>query len=131
MSTTDIRAREMIIDRCLRRRQGVTVNELMERVNRALESEMRPTVSSNNTIMGDLINIGNQWKTVIEKRRCGRTIRYLYRDPTFSIYNGQLTYGELKLLHDALLESMKHTKFRKNQDVKELESHLRQMIDLP
>jgi len=97
--------REIIIDRCLQKRCGFTIEELMEKVNRALMFEGLPTVTSSNTIRNDLTNIGNRWKKTLLKRKRRQAILYAYADPTFSIYNGQLTDAELRQLHAVLMDA--------------------------
>ena len=95
--------REIIIDQCLQKRRGFTINELMVRVNKALEFERMPLVTSGNTIRNDLENIGNRHKEALETFKRGRAICFRYQKPSFSIYNGQLTDGEMRQLYRLLL----------------------------
>lgn len=95
--------RELILDRCLQERRGYTIEQLLERVNRALIFEGLRPVTSGNTIRNDLDTIANRWKQALIQERKGKALCFSYRDPSFSIFNSQLTHSELKHLHSALL----------------------------
>lgn len=95
--------REIIIDRCLQERRGYTIEQLMERVNKALRFDGLSPVTSGNTIRNDIENIANRWKQPMNRIRKGHAIYFSYHDPTFSIFNSQLTDSELYHLHDVLL----------------------------
>ncbi len=97
--------RELIIDRCLQKRRGYTIEELMEKVNEALMFEGLPAVTSTNTIRNDLTNISNRWKKSLVKGKRRQAIVYAYEDPEFSIYNSQLTRAELRQLHAVLMNA--------------------------
>ena len=94
--------RELIIDRCLQNPRGHTIEELMVIVNRALQADGLPVVTSTNTIRNDIENIANRWKQAIKRWKRRQAIVYAYDDPCFSIYDGQLTKGELKQLYQVL-----------------------------
>ena len=114
-STSDIRVREMVIDRYLRNRKGITM-------------EQRPTVSARNTIAADMMRIENTWNTVIDKKREGYRLVFFYRDPTFSIYRGLFTDEELSILHCALQRMIERMKDRADQTVMELKARIGQML---
>lgn len=97
--------REIILDRCLRKRRGYTVNELLDKVNKELEFNDLPPVTSGNTIRNDLTNISNRWQKSIEQFKRGHAICYRYADPSFSIYHGQLSRSEIKLIHSVLIST--------------------------
>ena len=127
-STSDIRVREMVIDRYLRNRKGITLEELQEKVNRVMEMEQRPTVSARNTIAADMMRIENTWNTVIDKKREGYRLVFFYRDPTFSIYRGLFTDEELSILHCALQRMIERMKDRADQTVMELKARIGQRL---
>ncbi len=97
--------RELVLDRCLRKRRGYTVEELMEKVNETLMFEGLPVITSTNTIRNDLTNISNRWKKSLVKGKRRQAIVYAYEDPNFSIYNSQLTREELRQLHTVLMNA--------------------------
>lgn len=86
--------REKIIDQCLQSRRGYSTAEIMDRCNDALSLRGYPLVSSLNTIRNDMLSIENRWHVVIEEIRSGRTVRYRYENPEFSIFNTSLTDAE-------------------------------------
>ena len=97
--------REIILDRCLRERKGYSINELLDKVNMELEfNDLRP-VTSGNTIRNDLTNISNRWNKAIDEFKRGHATCYRYRDPSFSIFNGQFSLSEIKVLHSVLLNT--------------------------
>lgn len=95
--------REIIIDRCLQERRGYTIEQLMERVNKALLFDGLCPVTSGNTIRNDIENIANRWKQPMNRIKKGHAIYFSYKDPAFSIFNSQLTDAELRHLHSVLL----------------------------
>ena len=88
--------REMIIDRCLQDPRGHTIEEMMAKVNSALQWDGLPPVTSSNSIRNDIENIANRWKVPINRKKRRQAILYSYEDPNFSIFDGQLTKGELR-----------------------------------
>jgi hypothetical protein len=116
--------REIIIDQCLQKRRGYTINELKDRVNETLEFEGLPLVTSGNTIRNDLENIGNRHKQALEKFKRGHAICYRYKDASFSIFNGQLTTGEMRQLYRIL----QNLKFMDQFQGSELCTHLMERI---
>jgi len=97
--------REIILDRCLKKRRGYSVNELLEKVNKELEFNGLRPVTSGNTIRNDLTNISNRWQQPIEEFKRGHAVCYRYEDPSFSIYQGQLSRSEIKILHSVLINA--------------------------
>ena len=97
--------REIILDRCLKKRRGYSVNELLEKINKELEFNGLRPVTSGNTIRNDLTNISNRWQQPIEEFKRGHAVCYRYADPSFSIYHGQLSRSEIKLIHSVLLNT--------------------------
>lgn len=95
--------RELVIDRCLQERRGYTIEELMEKVNKALMFEGLNPVTSTNTIRNDLTNISNRWKVSLVKGKRRQAVVYAYSDRDFSIYYSQLTHAELRQLHAVLM----------------------------
>lgn len=108
------RLRELILDRYLKTGRGYTVMQLKEIVNRGLDLEGYTPVTSHVTIYSDINTIAGFWKQPIRRRQEGRTVFYSYRDPDFSIYDGQLTDGELNALYKILsaIKNLKNFKYK-------------------
>ena len=94
--------REIIIDRCLKNRRGYSTQEIMDKVNDALESRGEKTINALNTIRNDILSIENRWHIVVEQIRSGREIKYRYEDPDFSIYNSPLTEDDIMQLSESI-----------------------------
>lgn len=95
-------AREIIIDRLLHERRGYSLNEIWEIVNQELEFETFPPVCLN-TIKNDIDNMRYLYKQTVEIERKGRKFIYRYKDSESTIFNNVLTFGEIKLIHSALI----------------------------
>ena len=93
---------ELVIDRCLQDSCGYTIEEIRAKVNAALKIDGLPLVQSCNTIRNDIDNIGNRYKTSIKRSKRRQAIVYSYKDPNFSIFDGQLTKGELRQIGSVL-----------------------------
>lgn len=94
--------REIIIDRCLQSRRGYSTQEIMDKVNDALESRGDKPVNAPNTIRNDILAIENRWNIVVEQIRSGREIKYRYEDPDFSIYNTPLSEDDIIQLTESV-----------------------------
>lgn len=94
--------REIIIDRCLKNRRGYSTQEIMDKVNDALESRGEKTINALNTIRNDILSIENRWHIVVEQIRSGREIKYRYENPNFSIYNSPLTEDDIMQLSESI-----------------------------
>jgi len=94
--------REVIIDRCLQNRRGYSTLEIMEKCNEALELRCEPLITATNTIRNDILSIENRWHVVIEAIKIGRSVRYRYEDPNFSIFNFPLNEDEIAQLNHAV-----------------------------
>lgn len=94
-------AREIIIDRLLRERRGYSLQEIVNKVNDALDVEGFPPVSES-CIRRDINVIQHLYnkKLTIEKRSF--RFYYKYEDPECSIFTNVLTRGELQLIQSAL-----------------------------
>lgn len=90
--------REIVIDRCLRSRDGHSTQDILEMCNAMLERRGELPVSSANTIRADIHSIENRYGIIVEEVRVGRNIRYRYEDPDFSIFKTPLTQDEITQL---------------------------------
>lgn len=90
--------REIVIDRCLRSRDGYSTQDILEMCNAMLERRGELPVSSANTIRADIHSIENRYGIIVEEVRVGRNIRYRYEDPDFSIFKTPLTQDEITQL---------------------------------
>lgn len=90
--------REIVIDRCLRSRDGYSTQDILEKCNEMLERRGELPVSSANTIRTDIHSIENRYGIIVEEVRVGRNIRYRYEDPEFSIFKTPLTQDEITQL---------------------------------
>lgn len=90
--------RERIIDRCLRNRRGYSTFEIMEACNRVLEEHGYIPVSSPNTIRNDISSIQDRYHITVEEIRSGKSRRYRYQDPSFSMFSTPLNDNEVAQL---------------------------------
>lgn len=99
--------REQVLDELLRKENGATVLEMMERCNKVLHDAGFKEVSAQNTILNDMVNIENRYgdDAKIEKLRDPldrRIIYYRYIKRDFSIYKVELTLAEAECLRSAM-----------------------------
>lgn len=90
--------RERVIDRCLRNRRGYSTREIMDSCNRVLEEHGYIPISALNTIRNDISSIENRYHIVVEEIRDGKSKRYRYKDPNFSMFNTPLNDNEVAQL---------------------------------
>ena len=90
--------RERVIDRCLRNRRGYSTFEIMEACNRVLEEHGYIPVSAPNTIRNDISSIQDRYHIVVEEIRSGKSRRYRYKDPSFSMFSTPLNDNEVAQL---------------------------------
>lgn len=91
-----------ILDRYLGSGKAYSGNELMGFINRELKLRGEPPITSRTTLMGDLINIENEYRVNIVREKQGRITTYKYKDPNFSIYNNDLSEEDYNHLGQAL-----------------------------
>ena len=106
--------REIVIDGCLSGSKWFTMQEIIDKCNRALEDKGFPTVSSKQTILDDFVRIETQWgiDATIEKTKGPldkRRYVYHYKKSNFSIYKTILSGDDLLHLEQliSLLEGFK------------------------
>ena len=81
--------REKILDGLLKRREGVSMQDIIRVVNHQLSQRGVPEVRTKDTILNDMTEISNKYFVNIEQIQDGfdrRIIRYRYEKPDFSIY---------------------------------------------
>ena len=81
--------REKILDGLLKRREGVSMQDIIRVVNHQLSQRGVPEVRTKDTILNDMTEISNKYHVNIEQIQDGfdrRIIRYRYEKPDFSIY---------------------------------------------
>ncbi len=94
-------AREIIIDRLLHERCGYSVHEILEIVNRHLETDgFRPV--SINTIRNDIEIIRFRYRIPLEVKKRSHRMIYRYEDPNQTIFKTVLTFGELQHIQSAI-----------------------------
>ena len=121
--------REIIIDRCLQSRRGYSTVEIMEKCNRALERRGEPTITASNTIRNDILSIENRWHVVVESVKSGRSIRYRYEDPDFSIFNTPLNEYEIEQLTQSVSVLKRFEGMPGFEWVDELNAHLQSTVN--
>ena len=98
--SSDIRYK--VLDRCLRK-GGYSTSGLMHEVNRELELQGFPAVSSLNTIRQDLDHIGTTYPDInILANRSGRNVTYSYENPESSIFKLPFNDDELAQLSQCM-----------------------------
>ena len=97
MNTKNSTIRYQVLDRCFRQ-GGHSITELMNKVNRALETEGLTPISSPNTIHNDIEAMASYQGVTIEHIRSGRRITWQYTDPEMSIFNFQFTDEQMSQL---------------------------------
>ena len=93
--------REIVIDRLLRERRGYSLQEMLERVNEALDLEGFPPVSES-CIRKDLDVIQHLYNKRLTIEKHSFRLYYKYKDPDNTIFTNVLTRGELQLIQTAL-----------------------------
>ena len=122
-------AREIIIDRLLRKRRGYSVYEIMDIVNESLDFEGFSPVSIT-TIRRDLDTIRYRYKQKLETRKKSHNIYFRYEDPNYTIFNNVLTFGEIQQIQAALLAIRFSDEIQGTQMYIELSKRLADMFDL-
>ena len=93
------------LDGMLRRKDGVTVHEMLQVVNERLEERGVRPVKTKDTILKDMTEISNDFHVRILRVRDeddSRIIRYRYEKMDFSIYDSGLTEKQIKELRLSL-----------------------------
>ena len=101
-NTKNYSTRLRVLDQCLRSGHAYSGKELTEFINRELELRGEPTITSRTTLMDDLLNIENEYRTNIIRKKHGRQTTYQYEDPNFSIFSTELSEDDLLHLSQAL-----------------------------
>lgn len=101
-NTKNYSTRLRVLDQCLRSGHAYSGKELTEFINRELELRGEPTITSRTTLMDDLLNIENEYHTVILRKKHGRQTTYQYENPNFSIFSTELSEDDILHLDQAL-----------------------------
>ena len=101
-NTKNYSTRLRVLDQWLRSGHAYSGKELTEFINRELELRGEPTVTSRTTLMDDLLNIENEYHTVILRKKHGRQTTYQYENPNFSIFSTELSEDDILHLDQAL-----------------------------
>lgn len=101
-NTKNYSTRLRVLDQCLRSGHAYSGKELTDFINRELELRGEPTVTSRTTLMDDLLNIENEYHTVILRKKHGRQTTYQYENPNFSIFSTELSEDDILHLDQAL-----------------------------
>ena len=97
--------RAKVLDGLLRKKEGVSMREILRIVNAELERQGVCPVRSKDTIFDDMDAISNNYYVNIVNFRDKsdkRIIRYRYEDLSFSIFNSPLSDAEIKEIKGAL-----------------------------
>ena len=92
--TKNFSLRVKVLDGLLRKREGVTIHEMLQVVNERLEERGICTVRTKDTILNDITEIANEYHVRIMRirdRMDSRVIRYRYENTDFSIFYSGLT----------------------------------------
>ena len=103
--TKNFSLRIKILDGLLRKKDGVSMKDMLRVINDRLEDKGIPVVMSRDTILNDITELSNEFHVKILRRRAqydNRVILYRYADVSFSIYNSPLSFKELKEMRGAL-----------------------------
>ena len=122
-------AREIIIDRLLRKRRGYSVYEILDIVNESLNFEGFGPVSIT-TIRRDLDTIRFRYKQKLEAKKKSHNVYFRYEDPDNTIFNNVLTFGEIQQIQTALLAIRFSDELQGTLMYKELSKRLADMFDL-
>lgn len=95
MNSKNSHIREMVLDRCLRSKQNYCMLDLMEAVNRELESRGLRPITQKHTIFADMRNIANRHHINIQEEKVGVKVYYRYEDPNFSMFKNPLSDEEM------------------------------------
>ena len=101
-NTKNYSTRLRVLDQCLRSGHAYSGKELIHFINRELEWRGEPVVTSRTTLMDDLLNIENEYHTVILRKKHGRQTTYQYEDPNFSIFSTELSEDDILHLSQAM-----------------------------
>ena len=103
--TKNFRLRVKVLDSLLRKREGVTIHEMLHVVNQRLEERGIAPVKTKDTILKDITEMANEFHVRvlrIRDERDSRIIRYRYEDKDFSIYETGLTEQQMRDLRSSL-----------------------------
>ena len=95
-------ARLRVLDQCLRSGHAYSGKERTDCIDRELELRGDPAITSRTTLMDDLLNIENEYHTVILRKKHGRQTTYQYENPNFSIFSTELSEDDILHLDQAL-----------------------------
>ena len=101
-NTKNYSTRLRVLDQCLRSGHAYSGKELTDFINRELELRGEPTITSRTTLMDDLLNIENEYHTVILRKKHGRQTTYQYENLNFSIFSIELSEDDILHLDQAL-----------------------------
>ena len=101
-NTKNYSTRLRVLDQCLRSGHAYSGKELTDFINRELELRGEPIITSRTTLMDDLLNIENEYHTIIIRKKHGRQTTYQYEDPNFSIFSTELSEDDILHLGQAL-----------------------------
>jgi predicted DNA-binding transcriptional regulator YafY len=101
-NTKNYSTRLRVLDQCLRSGHAYSGNELIDFINRELKLRGEEPITSRTTLMDDLLNIENEYHTVILRQKHGRQTTYQYKDPKFSVFSAELTDDDMLHLGQAL-----------------------------
>ena len=90
--------RLIVLDGLLRKKEGVSMKEILQVVNNDLELHGVCPVKSKETLLQDMIELGNSYHVVIVKfkdKSDHRIIRYRYENLSFSIFKSPLSDAEI------------------------------------
>ena len=80
----------------------MTASEIMDEVNKYLQLQGLPAVSSKVTILGDIYSICKRWNVELSKNYRDNTVYYKYKDPLFSIYKSKLKIDDLEKINETI-----------------------------
>lgn len=101
-NTKNYSTRLKVLDHYLSSGHAYTGRELIAFCNRALEERGEHPITSRTTLADDLLNIENEYKCIITRKKVGRATVYQYADPNFSIFSTDLTEDDLSHLAQAM-----------------------------
>jgi len=103
--TKNFMLRVKVLDSLLRKREGVTIHEMLHVVNQRLEERGIEPVRTKDTILKDITEMANEFHVCvlrIRDERDSRIIRYRYEDKDFSIYETGLSEQQTRELRYSL-----------------------------
>lgn len=101
-NTKSYSTRLRVLDHCLSSGHAYSGQELINFINRELESRGEPMITSRTTLMEDLLNIENEYHINILRQKHGRQTTYRYVEQGFSIFSNELSADDYSHLEQAL-----------------------------